>query len=186
MKRRWRSCWRLWWQRRTLKLIGSRPPMVRDTRYDSVHIFGALCPARGIGADIIMPDVNTEAMNEPLKEISCQVAPSVHALLVYDGAGWHQSGERLIVPSNITLLACRPTRRNLTRWKTSGTTCAATNQAAWSVIATRQCATPAKKHGISSPMIRTKSSPSEQEPARVSMAKSLGIMGRAYAAGRNS
>ena len=88
--------------------IGSRPPMVRGTRHDSVHIFGALCPARGIGADIIMPDVNTEAMNEPLKEISCQVAPSVHALLVYDGAGWHQSGERLIVPSNITLLRLPP------------------------------------------------------------------------------
>jgi hypothetical protein len=34
---------------------GSRPPMVRDNRHDSVHIFGAICPARGTGAAIIMP-----------------------------------------------------------------------------------------------------------------------------------
>lgn len=82
--------------------------MVRDNRHDSVHIFGAICPARGIGAAIIMPAVNTEAMNEHLKEISCQVAASAHALLVCDGAGWHQPGDRLIVPDNITLLRLPP------------------------------------------------------------------------------
>ena len=82
--------------------------MERDNRHDSVHIFGAVCPARVIGAAIIMPGVNTEAMNEHLKEISCQVAASTHALLVYDGAGWHQPGERLIVPDNITLLRLPP------------------------------------------------------------------------------
>src|SRR5664279_925061 len=49
--------------------IGSRPPMVRDNRHDSVHLFGAICPARKVGAAIIMPAVNTEAMNEPLSLI---------------------------------------------------------------------------------------------------------------------
>ena len=44
--------------------IGDRPAMVRDNRHDSVHLFGAICPARGVGAAIIMPAVNTEAMNE--------------------------------------------------------------------------------------------------------------------------
>ena len=89
-------------------MIGSRPPMVRDTRHDSVHIFGAICPARGTGAAIIMPAVNTEAMNEHLAEIRLQVAPRAHALLVCDGAGWHQPGDRLIVPDNITLLSLPP------------------------------------------------------------------------------
>lgn len=88
--------------------IGSRPPMVRDNRHDSVHIFGAICPARGIGAAIIMPAVNTEAMNEHLKEISSQVAYGAHALLVCDGAGWHQPGRRLIMPGNITLMPLPP------------------------------------------------------------------------------
>jgi hypothetical protein len=84
---------------------------VRDNRHDSAHLFGAICPERGVGAAIIMPAVNTEAMNEHLKEISAQVARGAHALLVCAGAGWHQRGERLIVPDNITLLH-RPTHRN--------------------------------------------------------------------------
>ena len=88
--------------------IGSRPAMVRDSRHDSVHLFGAICPARRIGAAIIMPAVNTKAMNEHLAEISTQVAPSAHALLVCDGAGWHQRGSRLIVPGNITRLPLPP------------------------------------------------------------------------------
>lgn len=82
--------------------------MVRDNRHDSVHLFGAICPARGVGAAIIMPAVNTEAMNEFLREISTQVATSAHALLICDGAGWHQQGHKLRVPDNITLLPLPP------------------------------------------------------------------------------
>ena len=55
-----------------------------------------------------MPSVNTEAMNEHLKEISTQVSPDAHAVLVCDGAGWHQPGKRLYVPANITLLPLPP------------------------------------------------------------------------------
>jgi hypothetical protein len=49
--------------------------MVRDNRHDSAYIFGAICPARAVGAAVLMPAANTEAMNEHLKEISTQVAP---------------------------------------------------------------------------------------------------------------
>lgn len=55
-----------------------------------------------------MPGVNAEAMNEHLQEISTQVAPGAHAALVCDGAGWHQTGGRLRVPDNITLLPPPP------------------------------------------------------------------------------
>jgi hypothetical protein len=55
-----------------------------------------------------MPTVNAEAMNEHLKEISTQVSPGAHAILVCDGAGWHQSGKRLRIPNNITLLPLPP------------------------------------------------------------------------------
>lgn len=78
--------------------------MVRDNRHDSVHIFGAICPARGVGAAIIMPAVNTEAMNDHFEEISTQVARNTHAILVLDGAGWHQPGGKLLVLHNISLL----------------------------------------------------------------------------------
>ena len=88
--------------------IGSRPPMVRDNRHDSVHLFGAICPARGLGAAIIMPAVNTAAMNDHLTEISTQVATGAHAALICDGAGWHQPGRALCIPDNITLLPLPP------------------------------------------------------------------------------
>lgn len=82
--------------------------MVRDNRHDSVYLFGAICPERAVGAAIIMPAVNTEAMNEHLIEIAAMVAPGSHAVLVCDGAGWHQPGRRLRVPDNITLLRLPP------------------------------------------------------------------------------
>ena len=55
-----------------------------------------------------MPAVNTEAMSEHLRQISLMVAPGAHALVVCDGAGWHQTGERLCLPNNISLLRLPP------------------------------------------------------------------------------
>lgn len=82
--------------------------MVRDNRHASAYLFGAICPNRAVGAAIIMPAVNAEAMNEHLLEISTQVAPGAQAVLICDGAGWHQTGGRLRVPDNITLLPLPP------------------------------------------------------------------------------
>ncbi len=50
--------------------VGSCPLMVRDNRHVSAYLFGAICPDRAVGAALVMPYVNTEAMNEHLKEIS--------------------------------------------------------------------------------------------------------------------
>src|ERR1700678_4516694 len=72
---------------------GSRPLMLRDNRHDSAYIFGAICPARGVGAAIITPGANTEMMNLHLAEISTQVTPGARALLLCDGAGWHRPGD---------------------------------------------------------------------------------------------
>lgn len=88
--------------------IGSRPRMVRDNRHDSAYLFGAICPGRAIGAAIIMPEVNAEAMGHHLEAIASQVAHGAHAVLICDGAGWHQAGGWLRVPDNITLLPLPP------------------------------------------------------------------------------
>jgi hypothetical protein len=88
--------------------IGSRPARVRDCRHESAYLFGAICPARAVGAAIVMPWVSSEAMTIHLKEISKQVGVTAHALLTCDGAGWHQPGVRLAVPDNITLLRLPP------------------------------------------------------------------------------
>jgi hypothetical protein len=61
-----------------------------------------------VGAAVIMPAANAEAMNEHLNEISTQVVPGAHAVVVCDRAGRHQTGGRLLVPHNINLLPLPP------------------------------------------------------------------------------
>lgn len=86
---------------------GTRPRVLRDTRYEWVYLFGAVCPERAAGAAIVMPHANTEAMSKHLEEISKAVAPGAHAALILDGAGWHGS-EELTVPDNITTITLPP------------------------------------------------------------------------------
>ena len=87
---------------------GSRPRAPRDLRYEWAYLFGAVCPDRGVGAALVLPRVNIEAMNLHLTEISRHVADGHHAVLVLDGAGWHQPGDKLKVPDNISLLHLPP------------------------------------------------------------------------------
>lgn len=46
-------------------------------------------------------------MQRHLEEISSQVAPGAHAVIILDQAGWHGSG-KLEIPPNITLLHLPP------------------------------------------------------------------------------
>ena len=82
---------------------GTRPSAPRDLRTASTYIFGAICPAHGKAAGLVLPRCTTEAMTLHLAEISQAVAPGAHAVLLLDQAGWHVS-RKLKVPSNITLL----------------------------------------------------------------------------------
>ena len=82
--------------------------MLRDQRHESAYLFGAVCPARDLGVGLVLPEVNSEAMSLHLAEISKHVRPGAHAVINLDGAGWHQSGGRLRVPDNISLLPLPP------------------------------------------------------------------------------
>ena len=84
------------WARR-----GTRPRQPADQRYESASLFGAVCPARGTGAALALPHVDTEAMQLHLDEISRNGAKGAQAVLLLDRAGWHTTG-KLDVPKNIT------------------------------------------------------------------------------------
>ena len=82
------------WSRR-----GTRPRAPRDQRTKSAYIFGAICPAKGKGASLVMPWCNTYAMEAHLAEISATVDPGAHGVVIVDQAGWH-----MILPSfNVSL-----------------------------------------------------------------------------------
>jgi hypothetical protein len=108
----------LWWQNeaqvgqkdgitRRWARRGTRPSAPKDQRTTSAYNYGAICPAEGKGAGLVLPRCNTEGMTAHLAEISAAVAPGAHALLLLDQAGWHGS-RALVVPSNITLLPLPP------------------------------------------------------------------------------
>ena len=86
------------WARR-----GTRPRAPHDQRTKWTYIFGAICPAKGKGAGLILPFCNTHAMNLHLAEISVAVAPGTHAVLLLDQAGWHLT-PKLSIPKNITIM----------------------------------------------------------------------------------
>jgi hypothetical protein len=62
---------------------------------------GRVCPARGVGAALVLPYADADMMQLHLDEISRNVAEGAHAVLLLDRAGWHTTG-KLDVPDNIT------------------------------------------------------------------------------------
>jgi hypothetical protein len=86
---------------------GSRPPAIHDQRTQSTYVFGAVCPEHGIGAALVLPFCNTEAMQLHLDEIAIKVTPGAHAILILDQAGWHGAKD-LRAPGNISLLPLPP------------------------------------------------------------------------------
>ena len=95
--RRWASC-------------GGTPPQrsPRFQRTACVLYFRCRLPEGGHGRGSgYCSDCNTAAMNLHLAEIAAAIAPSAHAVLIVDQAGWHMS-KRLVVPRNITLIPLPP------------------------------------------------------------------------------
>jgi hypothetical protein len=91
----------VWYQR------GVRPRGVREHRFASAHLFGAVCPERDVGVALVLPEVSTRAMGLFLAELARVVPAGTHAVLVLDRAGWHVSGD-LVVPANLTLVHLPP------------------------------------------------------------------------------
>ena len=89
----------VWYQK------GMRPRGVREHRFASAQLFGAVCPERGAGVALVLPEVSTAAMNLFLAELGAAVPAGTHAVL--DRAGWHVSKD-LVVPANLTLLHLPP------------------------------------------------------------------------------
>ncbi len=83
---------------------GTRPRIIRQLQFNAAYLFGAVCPANGKAAGIVMPKANTEGMQYHLDVISSSVTEGKHAVLIVDKAAWNLTG-KLEMPKNIQL--CR-------------------------------------------------------------------------------
>src|SRR6516225_12121263 len=73
---------------------GTRPRQPKDQRYANAYVFGAICPARDTGTALVLPRADADAMQHHLDAISRCVAPSAHAVLTLDKAGWGGGSHR--------------------------------------------------------------------------------------------
>jgi hypothetical protein len=70
---------------------GSRPRAVKQQQFEYAYIFGAVCPATGETEALIVPHVDKGIMTRHLEQISARTEAGRHAVVIMDGAGWHQA-----------------------------------------------------------------------------------------------
>ena len=90
------------WARR-----GSRPRAVRQNGRQWLYVLVAVCAGTGAASALIMPEINTAVVNLFLEQFARELPAGVHAVLIWDGAGWHTGGD-LVVPGNVSLILLPP------------------------------------------------------------------------------
>jgi transposase len=70
-------------------LKGTRPRICRQQQFEYLYIFGAVCPERDLAVAVILPTVNSDAMQVHLEHISAQIPQGRHGVVVCDRAAWH-------------------------------------------------------------------------------------------------
>jgi transposase len=86
---------------------GSRPRRVRQNGREWLYVLMAVCAATGTASALIMPELNTAVVNLFLEQLARDLPVGVHAVLIWDGAGFH-SGKGLVVPGNLSLIRLPP------------------------------------------------------------------------------
>jgi transposase len=86
---------------------GSRPRAVRQNGRRWLYVLMAVCASTGAASALIMPELNTAVVNLFLERFSRELPAGVHAVLIWDGAGFHTGGA-LVVPSNVSLIRLPP------------------------------------------------------------------------------
>jgi len=75
----------------------------KQTQYEWLYVISAVCPKTGQPVGMLSPYISTEIMNVYLKQFAAEIFSDVHAVLIWDQAGFHKSKE-LVVPENITII----------------------------------------------------------------------------------
>jgi transposase len=86
---------------------GTRPRAVKQQQFEYAYLFGAVCPSTGATEALIAPCMNMDVMRKHLSLISKRTLLGRHAVIVVDGAAWHQ--EHLADEiENITIIKLPP------------------------------------------------------------------------------
>ena len=86
---------------------GSRPRAVRQTQYAYLYVLTAVCAATGLATGLISPTLNVGVINVFLERFSRELPAGTHAIMIWDGAGYHTSQD-VVVPANVSLIQLVP------------------------------------------------------------------------------
>jgi hypothetical protein len=86
---------------------GSRPRRWRQTDRASLYVLTEVCATSGAAVGLIMPELNTAVINLLPEKFARKLAPGVHAILLWDNAGYHVSDVQ-VVPPNVGLIGLLP------------------------------------------------------------------------------
>ena len=84
---------------------GTRPRALKQQQFTYAYLYGAVCPSTGQAIGLVLPNANTACMNLHIDEISRSIAEDRHALILMDGAGWHQAS---LNRDNVTIMKIPP------------------------------------------------------------------------------
>ena len=80
---------------------------MRQNQYTYLYVLTAVCVATGAASGLISPTLNVGVVNLFLEQFSRELPAGSHAVLVWDGAGYHTGGG-LVVPANVSLIQLVP------------------------------------------------------------------------------
>ena len=86
---------------------GSRPRALRQNGRQWLYVLMAVCLSTGTTSALLMPELNTSVVNLFLEQFARELPAGVHAVLIWDGAGYH-TGKYLVVPSDVSLIQLPP------------------------------------------------------------------------------
>jgi transposase len=66
-------------------------------------LFATVQPSTGQAFALVLPELNSEAMQVFLDKFAATLSADEHAVMVMDQAGWHVTRD-LVVPSNVSLV----------------------------------------------------------------------------------
>jgi hypothetical protein len=79
-------------------------------------LFGAVCPSTGETEALIVPHVDKCIMTQHLEQISAKTVPGRYAVVIMDGADWHQAslveGLKMLMLSSCRRIQMSSTQSN--------------------------------------------------------------------------
>jgi transposase len=86
---------------------GTTPRALKQIGYSFIYVILAVSAMTGACTGLIMDGLDTKVINAFLKQMSQELAPNRHAILIWDGAPWHVA-KGVKIPRNISIIVLPP------------------------------------------------------------------------------